>query len=168
MSYVPNTRLSVLTHLTQDCFVRRLLCSLGHLEEEALGEVTTLALLLLYDPAFKYEATRHLLDNYHQLLCAVVHRPAAGLPRAPLATALDRLTVQLFNSEEVTAALVTRCDLLEGLLGCAAYMTGTALTGAQRGRDMSDDDESDGFMVSATWHEYMTWHAMAWHYHMTM
>ena len=86
----------------QDCLLRRLLRAMPHMSEAALQEATTMLLLLLYDTEFKFECTTHLLEYYGGMLAHIVH---SNTPRHPLITSLDRLTVQLFNSEEVT----TRC-----------------------------------------------------------
>lgn len=85
---------------SQDCLLQRLLRCLPSCPEALLTEVTTLLLLLLYDAQFKFECTVHLLDQYDDLLGCIMDAPGPG--KHPLTTALDRLTVQLFNCEEVT------------------------------------------------------------------
>eukprot|EP00798_Chlamydomonas_sp_ICE-L_P013274 gene13274-19116_t len=101
----------------KDCLIRRFLNSLASIDEGALHACTTLLLLLLYDADFKYECTAQLLDFYGGLMSHIV---AIGNPHHPLTSSFDRLTVQLFNFEEVTVKLIKNKKLLEALLGCTA------------------------------------------------
>ena len=95
----------------EGCLARRLLLLLpdiGPSPADAQGllltEAVTLMLLLLYDSPFKFEVTVHLLDCYQWLLQLVGEaREAEG---EALSAALDRLTVQLFNAESVSAGVV--------------------------------------------------------------
>ena len=103
-----------------------MLCALGYLDADTLEESTTLLLLLLYDVGFKYDCTAQLIEYYGWLLQRVVD---SGDPKHPLTVALDRMTVQLFNTEEVSIRCVkcgevwgtctTRCcrSSMCGLLG---------------------------------------------------
>jgi hypothetical protein len=91
----------------QGCLLRRLLLLLPTMapcshdpKGQLLTEAVTLLLLMLYDGQFKYDTTTHLLDCYSWLLQLVGSAREDAVADA-LSAALDRLTVQLFNSEEV-------------------------------------------------------------------
>eukprot|EP00884_Botryococcus_braunii_P015606 jgi/Botrbrau1/2729/Bobra.0164s0009.1 len=79
-------------------------------------EMTTLLLLLLYDADFKTQYTLQLLREY-----PAIHRgllAATGLGTLPPSgKALDRITVQLFNTADATLELVAKHDLLGMLCG---------------------------------------------------
>ena len=90
-----------------------MLCALGYLDADTLEESTTLLLLLLYDVGFKYDCTAQLIEYYGWLLQRVVD---SGDPKHPVTVALDRMTVQLFNTEEVSI----RCEVL-GSVGHVYY-----------------------------------------------
>lgn len=93
-----------------------MLC-LSALPPEPLTQLTSLMLLLLYEPEMKYDSAVHLMESYTPMLSCIagVSGPAGAVgggrygsaggfndQRHPLAVALDRITVQLFNFEEVT------------------------------------------------------------------
>jgi hypothetical protein len=91
----------------QGCLLRRLLLLLPSMapcshdpKGQLLTEAVTLLLLMLYDSQFKYDTTTHLLDCYSWLL-QLVGSAREDAAADVLSAALDRLTVQLFNSEEV-------------------------------------------------------------------
>jgi hypothetical protein len=91
----------------QGCLLCRLLLLLPSMapnihdpKGQLLTEAVTLLLLMLYDSQFKYDTTTHLLDCYSWLLQLVGSAREDAVADA-LSAALDRLTVQLFNSEEV-------------------------------------------------------------------
>ncbi|MEW5302971.1 MAG: hypothetical protein WDW36_005706 [Sanguina aurantia] len=109
----------------QDCLLQRLLRCLPSCPEALLTEVTTLLLLLLYDAQFKFECTVQLLDQYDGLLGCIMDAPGPG--KHPLTTALDRLTVQLFNCEEVTLRLVAERQLIENFMTVLWGLTQTAV-----------------------------------------
>jgi hypothetical protein len=88
------------------CLARRLLLLLPQLapnpcdrEGALLTESVTLLLLLLYDARIKGDVTLHLMDCYETLLFLV--GDAVEEQGDALSGATDRLTVQLFNSEQV-------------------------------------------------------------------
>jgi hypothetical protein len=60
-------------------------------------QLTTLLLLLLYDPEFKMQYTQHLLCCYPDIHRALLAQTARG-QKPPSVRALDRITVQLFNT----------------------------------------------------------------------
>jgi hypothetical protein len=90
------------------CLARRLLLLLPEIGPSPVDqqgllmmEAMTVLLLLLFDGHFKTDVTLHLLDCYEWLLQLVGDaREAEG---EALSAALDRLTVQLFNAESVSA-----------------------------------------------------------------
>ncbi len=104
----------------QDCLLRRWMLCLSAMPAEPLTQLTSLMLLLLYEPEMKYDSAVHLMASYTPMLSCIagISGPAgvaaAGAggrygsadgsndQRHPLAVALDRITVQLFNFEEVT------------------------------------------------------------------
>lgn len=117
--------LSHSSHSTrQACHV--LVRALGFLDGPTISEATTLLLLLLYDVPFKYECTRCLMRQYTWLLQRVVE---SGDTKHPLVVALDRMTVQLFNTEEVTL----RCVLCGISVGDGCGACGNDLTCVQHG-----------------------------------
>eukprot|EP00798_Chlamydomonas_sp_ICE-L_P032473 gene32473-17795_t len=64
-------------------------------------------------------STEKLLDFYGGLMSHIL---ANGNPHHPLTSSFDRLTVQLFNFEEVTVKLIKNKKLLEALLGVLLYL----------------------------------------------
>jgi hypothetical protein len=104
---VPDTTKPCRFKAQQGCLLQRLLLLLPQLvpgpfdtQGQLLTEAVTLLLLLLYDSKFKYDTTTHLLDCYDWLLQLVGNAQDDAVADA-LSAALDRLTVQLFNSEQV-------------------------------------------------------------------
>lgn len=77
--------------------------ALGYLDGPTISDATTLLLQLLYDVPFKYECTRCLMRQYTWLLQRIGE---SGDTKHPSMVALDRMTVQLFNTEEVTLRCV--------------------------------------------------------------
>lgn len=109
-------------HRVPICLLRHMLCAMKHLHDPALQDATTLLLLLLYDADCKYQCTLQLMDLYgdiiRHMLDSDLRLQQGGGGAVPgsvhgLLTTLDRLTVQLFNSEEVTVRLVTQEGLLQ-------------------------------------------------------
>ncbi|KAK3259408.1 hypothetical protein CYMTET_31599 [Cymbomonas tetramitiformis] len=98
-----------------------LLCSasLRHLPQHILEPLTTLLLLMIYEPDFKSQFTHNLLTHYRGLLDLGLNRATQDQFQA-IAQCLDRLTVQLFNSPDTTLALAKDSRLLDILIGLLA------------------------------------------------
>ncbi|KAK9808772.1 hypothetical protein WJX72_003285 [[Myrmecia] bisecta] len=90
---------------------------LVHLDEGLLHEATTLLLLLLYEPSFKYRCAQVFLRHYRSIS---LQRDKAR--RAQLQVALDRITVQLLNTPDVSLQLVRDDDILGVLFGTLHQM----------------------------------------------
>ncbi|GIL45679.1 hypothetical protein Vafri_2876, partial [Volvox africanus] len=124
------------SHADGDSLLRRWVLGLRWLHPDLLHHLTSLLLLLLYETDFKYDMAVHLMDCYANMLSAIgglapsQQAPAgdgggsSGSGRHPLCGVLDRLVVQLFNSEEVTTRLVSERNVMEQHLAVLSYLTG--------------------------------------------
>ncbi|KAG2425430.1 hypothetical protein HYH02_015036, partial [Chlamydomonas schloesseri] len=164
----------------QDTQLRRWVLALRWLPAEPLQQLTSLLLLLLYEPAFKEATALHLMESYTPIMSTIAGLappPAATAATAtaggggaaaaagggggggvavdalgeggaggggggggqggggqggwtggrggkhPLCSVLDRLVVQVFNCEHVTARLVREHGVLHAHLDALAYLT---------------------------------------------
>ena len=92
-----------------------------------MTDATTMLMLMLYEHSFKYSFTCLLLEHYRKLGAPeLLAGPQGGgglrspEPQKTIRASLDRMTVQLFNSPEITLKLAREHGLLDtffGLLG---------------------------------------------------